>query len=130
MKKIFKFFILIISLFALQASMVSCDKEEDIYYAGESEADYKPATYTITSEWDFSKVSGLSSDEKKALETAMNNSVTASEVFDTRKDAEAAFNEIVIEWQHDPDMALYKGLKAKLYLKRGSAIIKSASLEW
>ena len=115
---------------ASQSLFVSCDKEDDVYYAGESADDYKPATYTITSEWNFSNVDGLTSEQKKALETAMNNSVSAEEVFDTRVDAVAAFDAVVIELQNDPSMGQYKGLIAKLYLKRGKAIIKSAKLEW
>ena len=121
---------LLVALCATQSVFVSCQKDDDVYYAGESEADFKPALYTITSEWDFSKVSGLTSEEKTALQTSLNNSVNASEVFDTRKDAVAAFDEIVVELQNEATMAQYKGLKAKLYLKRENAIIKSATLEW
>lgn len=113
-----------------QSVFVSCDKEDDIFYAGESEADYKPATYTITSEWNFKNVSGMTSDQKNTLEKVLNESYNASEVFQSRADAVAAFDEVVIEIQHDPEMSQYKGLKAKFYLKREKAIIKSANLEW
>ena len=129
MKKLLSLLIISIA-FATSCVFVSCEKNDDVYYAGESEWDYKPATYTITSEWDFSKVEGLTSEQKASLQSAMNNSVTATEVFDSRADAVAAFDEVVVELQYAESMSQYKGLKAKLYLKRDKAVIKSATLEW
>lgn len=132
MKKLFSFMLLFATLLISQSVFVSCDKDDnDIFYAGESEYDYKPTVYTITSNWDFSKVSGLSSSEKAELEKEMNK-IAVEETFDTRKDATAAFDAMIIEMQNDPDMGVLKGLVAKFYLKRkvDGATIKSATIEW
>lgn len=130
MKKIISLLFLAVAIFFSCTCFYSCEKEDDNYYAGESGADFRPAVYTITSQWDFSKVSGLTSEQKTSLENSLNNSVYDSEEFETRADAVAAFDEVVMELKYDSTMGQYEGLKVKLYLKRGTAIIKSATLEW
>lgn len=130
MKKIYSLLMMIMAITFTQCVLVSCDKDDNgDYYAGESADDFRPMTYTITSEWDLSNVSGISSSDKSRLEAQLESSVNASEVFDTRADAVNAFDEVVYELKNDPDINL-PGMKAKLYLRRGEAIIKSATITW
>lgn len=130
MKKLFSVFLLIISFFTTQCVFVSCEKDDgEGYYAGESEADYKPAEYTITSEWDLSKVSGLSDAEKQLYKAQLEDAAQSTAVYNTRTDAIKAFDIIVENLRTDADINM-PGLSAKIYLKRKSAIIKSATLTW
>lgn len=130
MKKLTSLLFLTVSILLSCVCLTSCEKDDDPYYAGESEADYRPAVYTITSQWDFSNVSGLTSEQKTEFEKALANSLNVSGEFDTRADAVAAFDDVVTQLKYDSTMGQYKGLKVQLYLKRGSAIIKSAKIEW
>ncbi len=128
MKKFFNIFFLAISIIAFSGVFTSCDKDDDDeYYAGESEEDYRPNIYTIVSSWDLSKVTGLSTSEKKAIETELTSKVNASEKFDTRAQAVKEFDEVVDELRKIDCPA---GMKGTLTLKRGTAIIKRANLQW
>lgn len=130
MKKFLSVFMLIMTMICTQYVLVGCDKDDnDDYYAGESADDFRPMTYTITSEWDLSNVAGLTASDRERFEAELESSVNTSQVFDTRVDAVAAFDAIVNEMKTSPDIDL-PGMKAKLYLRRGSAIIKSASITW
>ena len=129
MKKLFSFLILLISILTTQYVLVSCEKDDDDFYAGESEADYRPAEYTITSEWDFSKVSGLSDTDKQLYKSQFEDAMRNVAVFNSRSEAVKAFDTIVEEIRTNSEFNI-PGLKAKLYLKREGAIIKSATLSW
>lgn len=129
MKKLFSIFVLLFGLFTTQCLFVSCEKDDDEpYYAGESADDFRPATYTMTADWDFGGVSNLTSEQKISLKNQLEAASNTSEVFNTRAEAVASFDQVVSELRQ-MDMP-YKGARCKLYLKRGSAIIKSATLTW
>ena len=131
MKK-FRFFRFVLAILAITSfGLTSCEKDDDGgYYAGESAEDYKPNTYTISSVWDFGKVSGLTTAEKKEAEKSLAEACNGSKVFDTRKDAVAAFDATVEQLSKGVDSKEYKGLVCKLTLSRGSAIIKTSKIEW
>lgn len=130
MKKLLSIFVLMVTLFTSQCLFVSCERDDDDpYYAGESEEDYLPAEYSITSEWDFSKVSGFSDVEKQLLKSQFEDALKATSVFSSRVEAVKAFDKVVEELRTNDDFKI-SGLKCKLYLKRGGAIIKSANFSW
>lgn len=129
MKKLQNLFLLAFSLILFNVAFTACDKDDDgEYYAGESEEDYKPNYYTIESTWDLSAVSGLTASEKKELENELSKACNATEKFDTRAQAVASFDSAIAELRKDTSVA--KGVKAVITLKRGTAIIKRATLQW
>ncbi|MDE6535126.1 MAG: hypothetical protein K2K82_03850 [Muribaculaceae bacterium] len=129
MKKLFSIFVLLLGLFTTQCLFVSCEKDDDEpYYAGESADDYRPATYSISSDWDFNGVSGITSQQKAELKANFEKEIRATGVYNTRKDAVKEFDDLVSEMRNTDFQ--FKGAKCKIYLKRGSAIIKSATLSW
>ncbi len=128
MKKLLYFLVALCSLFMVQSVLVSCEKDDDDYYAGESEADYKPAEYTISATWDLSNVTGITESERKALEAELNK-FSSTAVFNSRVEAVAAFDNVVEEFKTNSDYKI-PGAKAKFYLKRGSATIKTATITW
>ncbi|MDE6416576.1 MAG: hypothetical protein K2K68_06085 [Duncaniella sp.] len=131
MKK-FRFFFVIMAFFTMASvALTSCETDNDEpYYAGESAEDYKPNTYNISSEWDFSNVAGLSANEKKVLEQQFAATVNTSKVFNSRSEAVAAFDQLVENLANNSEMKQLKGLSCKAILKRGSAIIKSSKISW
>lgn len=129
MKKLLSILLLAVSLVAFNSVFTACDKEDNgEYYAGESEEDFKPNYYTITSEWDLSAVSGYTDAQKKAIADALADEINATERFETRAAAVAAFDAVIAELRTDTDVPA--GLKATVTLKRGTAIIKRANLKW
>lgn len=132
MKKVLFVFMYLLAMAFTSAVVMSCDTEdEDTYYAGESEEDYKPNTYTITATFDLSNVSGLSSSEIEAAEKTLNSTVNVSQTFNTKADAVSAFDEMVANVASDSDLSsIYKGAKVTFYLKRGTAIIKKSTVSW
>lgn len=132
MKKLLSLFLLVITIATTQCIFVSCEKDDDDFYAGESEADYRPAEYTITSEWDFSKVSGLSETEKQLYASQFADAVKSTAVFNTREEAVRSFDTVVENLRTLPigPELNFSGLKAKIYLRREGSIIKSATMTW
>lgn len=130
--KFLKYLFVCLSLAVVSSTFVSCEKEDDEpYFAGESEADFKPAVYTVTSEWDLSGISGLTADQKKALETQLKNQINDSAEFPTRAAAVAEFDIIIEKMRTDATLKNeLKGGKATIKLMRGTAIIKQAKLTW
>lgn len=106
----------------------SCEELElEESYIGETESDYKPADYTISLDWDFNGVADLTAQEKADLKKKGDTSATNR--FDTRKDATAAFDAMVVELQKTPAGDL-KGAKCTLRLKRGKDLCKKAVVKW
>ncbi len=134
MMKKFLMLLLCGTMFCTTAVLTSCDKEEDeTYYAGESEEDYKANTYTITADWELSNVaelSSLSADQLAALEKQLEDECVETAIFNSRAEAIAAFDLFMEELRKNEDGTFMVGMKVKLYLKRGDAVIKSAELEW
>ena len=132
MSKMRKFFYLFLCLFTITSTVVtmtSCQEEDDgSYYAGESEEDYKPNTYTITATFSLSGVSGMTAAQIKTAEEVLNKNFNFSQTYNTKADAVEAFDEIVSEAASDDDF--YEGAKATFYLKRGNAIIKKSTISW
>lgn len=130
-----KFFYLIVCALTLvcSAALVSCDREDSgDYFAGESEADFKPAAYQIVSTWNLDNApacAGMSASEKQKHcdELAQDNVLNFQA--DSRKDAEALFDKFIKEVQQRALQDM-KGMKATFKLKRGSAIMKSATVEF
>lgn len=110
MKKYLYYLLVVLCCSLFVPTITSCDTDDDNeeFYAGESEADFEPAVYSI-----FATFEG---------ETA---EVFSSE-FDTRKLAEVFFDTYVSELKKSTDFE--KGDVIKLSLKRGNAIMKSATI--
>ena len=129
MKKLLSIFAILVTILATQCIFVSCEKEDDDYYAGESEADYRPAEYTFSATWDLSRVSGLSEVDKSIYKSNLEDACKAVKVFNSRAEAVEAFDMLIESFRTNPDVAI-PGAKAKFYLKRDGATIKSATLSW
>ncbi len=130
MKKVLYLMYCILAMTVTMPIMTSCEPEDDEeYYAGESEEDYKPNTYSIIFNWDFSGVSDLSSSEKQRIKTELDK-MSVSSVFNTKKEAIVAFDKAVNDAKYDKEMASFKGLKCTMKLTRGTAVIKKATLSW
>src|SRR5574344_985610 len=109
MKKYFYLFMCMLTLSFTMVSLNSCDKEEDDeYYAGESEEDFKPNTYTVESSWDFTGVSSLTSQKQKELAEVMESACKASTLYNTKAEALEDFDKLVVQMSSDPDMEKYK----------------------
>ncbi|MDE6396004.1 MAG: hypothetical protein K2K84_01880 [Muribaculaceae bacterium] len=128
MKKIFTIIMLALTFVSFSGVICSCDKEDDDpYYAGESEEDFKPNIYTIESKWDLSACQGLTSSEKETIANQLSKGIEGSEEFPTREAAVSAFDEAINELRQVEGIP---GLKGTIYLKRRTAIIKQATLKW
>lgn len=130
MKCILKYAVLICICMFSMVAYTSCEKEttKEESYIGESELDYKPADYTISLDWDFSKVANLTDAKKAELKKEADGSTTKT--FDTRKDATLTFDAIVVSLQSEPATIETKGAKCVARLKRGVNLCKKAIITW
>lgn len=129
MKKLFSIFVILFTILSTQFVFTSCEKEDDDYYAGESELDYVPAEYTISAKWDLSGVKGLSDVDRSIMESNLADACKNVALFPSRADAVKAFDNLIEAFRTNNELKM-PGAKAKFFLKRGDATIKTATLTW
>lgn len=119
-----KFIYLMVVAFAVGFSsvgFVSCEEDDSEYYASESEEDYKPNTYTMTSTWSFT------GPDAAKLKANFEKECAYTDVYATRSAAVSDFDHYVSQVS---TLLMDAGTKAELKLKRGNAVIKKANLTW
>lgn len=130
MKKVMRYMLMALVCTFCAVAYTGCESEpaNEESYVGESELDYKPANYTISVTWDFSGAPNLTAAEKAELKKEGDGEVTKR--YDTRKQATAVFDALVVELQSYEVPKEAKGMKCTIRLWRGADLCKKAVLRW